>query len=549
MTRKLAPSIVFALALLAFLPALRNGFVSWDDRIILIQNPYFRGLGWDNIKWAFSNFTTGKYQPLSWLTFGLDYCLWEMNPAGYHLTAALIHAANAVLLFLIARRLFGDDDASEFGALFCALFWALSPLRVESVAWATERGDPLACFFYLSTTLLYLRGSLALSCLCYGLGLMSKATGITWPGVLLVLDAYPLRRLSVKAWKPSLARMIPYAALALAFAIVGLEGQSTTRAMVGLGRFGLLDRLAQACYAPGFYLAKTLWPSRLSPLYVLSPRLEPAPFFLGAAALAMVSWLLYRRRREWPAAAAAWIAYLAVLVPVAGLVKLGLAIAADRYSYLPSLPLAIFAGVAAKNWLAPSRRLALPRLAVLAAWLIMLAALTVRQTAVWHDSITFWRNAVAVDPDGYVGHKNLGDALTAAGRDDEATQHLIQSRVLLAKVRHEMGISYYESGNYEQALIRFAEALDAVPDVPETENDLGLCLFRLGRTSEAAFYFQKAVSARPDFVDARANWAGALASQGIFSQARIQFQKVLAADPGNAQAVQGLSFLERSTAK
>ena len=216
----LVPVLIAVLTGAAFFPALENGFVDWDDEKTLLDNPNYRGLGWDQLRWMFTTFYMGHYQPLSWMTFGLDYLLWGIDPFGYHLTNLLLHTANAVLFYFLTLRLLSlparavpGEFALQVAAGFAALVFALHPLRVESVAWVTERRDVLSAFFLLWTILCYLRATagaegdsarwrwLSAAVIVYGLSLLSKAGGITLPVVLLVLDVYPLRRLGVEAGK------------------------------------------------------------------------------------------------------------------------------------------------------------------------------------------------------------------------------------------------------------------------------------------------------------------------------------------------------------
>src|SRR5213594_3953589 len=202
--RWLAPLLVALFTLAAFLPALQNQFVNWDDKDNFLDNPHYRGLGWTHLRWMWTTHL-GHYIPLTWMTLGLDYLIWGMNPTGYHLTNLLLHAANAVLVYRLIVALVPGVGARA--ALVGALGFAIHPLRVESVAWATERRDVLSGLFYLATVLGYLRfaeaqregrpwrGWLAASVGCFLLSLLAKAWGITLPLVLLALDVYPLRRL------------------------------------------------------------------------------------------------------------------------------------------------------------------------------------------------------------------------------------------------------------------------------------------------------------------------------------------------------------------
>src|SRR5262249_36269613 len=197
-----------AVAFVAFLPITRNGFVDWDDTAVLLDNPRYRGLGWTEISWMFTTLHMSLYRPITWVTFGLDYLLWGVNPAGYHLTSLLFHAVNAALVYLIAVRLltFVHKDESR-GALslaagLSALVFALHPLRVEAVAWSSARSEPVAAFFIFLSLICYLRNAenyswwtLVAALTFYALSLLSKSSGVTFPFVLLALDFYPLRRL------------------------------------------------------------------------------------------------------------------------------------------------------------------------------------------------------------------------------------------------------------------------------------------------------------------------------------------------------------------
>ncbi|MGH7828942.1 MAG: hypothetical protein ACREP8_02080, partial [Candidatus Binatia bacterium] len=213
--RWLLPAFIPLATFIAFLPALQNGFVDWDDYKNLVENPHYRGLAWTELRWMFTTFHIGHYHPLTWMSFGLDYWLWGMDPMGYHLASLVLHAANALLFYFVSLRLLRlgfslpvlPQLSLPVAAAVAALFFSLHPLRVESVAWATERRDVLSGFFLLSTVLCYLRAItaaeggqarwrwLAAAWIVYALALLSKAIGMTLPLILLILDVYPLKRL------------------------------------------------------------------------------------------------------------------------------------------------------------------------------------------------------------------------------------------------------------------------------------------------------------------------------------------------------------------
>src|SRR5438552_2584123 len=310
------------LTLAAFAPGLRNGFV-WDDQFNFVDNPHVRGLGWSELRWMLTTAGSthpgwgGQWIPLTWLTVALDYRLWGLNPLGYHLTNLVLHAANAVLLFALARRLLaaatptGGAGALSVGAATTALFWALHPLRVESVAWATERRDVLSGVFFLLAVLTYVRAVLAGapgrrwwlagSVGAYALALASKATVLGLPLALLVLDAYPLARLRGR-WRERLVEKVPYALLAAADAGLTLHAVRVAASLTPADQYPLPARVATALYGLWFYVEKTVFPLGLSPLYELPAPVRPLdpPFLVRALAVLVVSVGLWLVRRRWP---------------------------------------------------------------------------------------------------------------------------------------------------------------------------------------------------------------------------------------------------------
>src|SRR5437016_5956927 len=335
--RWLAPLLVALLTLTAFLPTLQNQFVSWDDDKNFLENPHYRGLGWTHLRWMWTTHL-GHYIPLTWMTLGLDYLLWGMNPVGYHLTSLLLHAADAVVFFFIVRRLLTRalPSPSERGyaltvsAGVASLVFAIHPLRVESVAWATERRDVLSGLFYLLTILVYLRdcergergrGWFWLSVAVFVCALLSKSMVVNLPVVLLILDVYPLRRLGgALGWWSARARRvyvekIPFVLLAAAASAVALMAQLSHRAMIPVTHLSAPGRLAVSAYGLSFYLWKTVVPLNLSPLYELPRTMNPwaMPFILSYGLVLAITAIALALRRRVPGLVAAWLAYIVVL--------------------------------------------------------------------------------------------------------------------------------------------------------------------------------------------------------------------------------------------
>ncbi len=408
------PLLIAVVTFIVFLPALQNGFV-WDDKPALLANPGYRGLGWTQLKWMWSTFYFGSYRPLTWMTYGADYVVWGMKPAGYHLTNLLLHVVNAVLVYFLARRVLalvgggpakGEELGFTISAVGAALVFAIHPLRVEPVAWVSARADVLAALCLFLSVLAYLKyggGSLEAFGL-YWLSLMAKPVGLSLPVVLVVLDVYPLRRLGGGpgrwigrpvwgVWGEKVLFLgVAFAAALMAFLSKFRDTSSSTV------HYSLTERIQEMTFGLAFHLWKTLVPFGLSPLYERPLHLDPFawPFLLSATAVLGLTGLLILGRRRWPAGLAAWACYLALLLPTSGIIHFGWQIAADRFTYVSCLPLALLAGGGLWwTWRAwQSRRLAAPASFAIAGLTVAalggLGTLTVSQLTIWHNEDTLW---------------------------------------------------------------------------------------------------------------------------------------------------------------
>src|SRR5213594_3818418 len=414
------PLVIAFSTFAAFLPTLQNQFVSWDDDKNFLENPYYRGLSWTHLRWMWTTHL-GHYIPLTWMTLGLDYLPWGMNPVGYHLTSLLLHVTNAVVFFFVVRWLLTRalPSPSEHGYALAvssgvaALVFAIHPLRVESVAWVTERRDVLSGLFYLVAILLYLRaceggargrGWYWLSVAAFVGALLSKSMVVNLPVVLLILDVYPLRRLGGAAgwWSEPARRVyvekIPFVLLAAAASAIAVMAQSSVHAAASLAQLSVPSRLAVSAYGLSFYLWKMVVPLNLSPLYELPPTVNPwaPPFFLSYGLVLAITAIILALRRRVPGLPAAWLAYIVVLLPVLGILQSGPQIAADRYTYLAGLGWAVLAGAGLLSTWRRWPPFVLTGLAVVL--LSGLGTLTWNQVEVWHDSEKLWTHALAIDP-------------------------------------------------------------------------------------------------------------------------------------------------------
>lgn len=546
-----------------FFPTLQAGFLDWDEDPLLIKNFAYRGLGLTQLRWMLTTTRMGHYMPVSWISYGWDYALWGMKPLGYHLTNLLVHCASAAVFFLIALRLLeaarpgaaaGRSRWLTVGAITTALLWAVHPLRVESVAWITERRDVMSGLFFLLAVLAYLaycgpeaqgftrRRLYWLSLGCFALGLLAKGMVATLPAVLLLLDAYPLGRIT--DW-PSARRAvlekIPFLLLALVAVGVGLWAVLRGSGMTPVGQLGWPARAAISLYALAFYLWKTVWPARLSPLYELPVPLDPTagPFLLSGGVVVAVTVMAVALRRRWPAVLAAWTAYVVILLPVIGLAHNGYQIAADRYTYLPSLGLALLAGVIVTSLgLAIGRARILPA-AVAALAVIAFGVTSWKQTEHWHDGVALWQHALALDPSSGIAHANLGGELIHQGRTAEAAREFEKAIVLRPKYPEAhlfLGVLRAQGGDVAAADAEFRRALELRPGLADAQNNLGVSLARAGRLAEALGHFERAASLDPDSADFRNNLGLALAQLGRLVEAQAQFEAAVRLRPGFSEA-------------
>src|SRR3989454_2888654 len=493
--RWVIPVLIALVTVAAFLPTLHNHFVNWDDDTNFLDNPHYRGLDWTHLRWMWTTHV-GHYIPLTWMTLGLDYLLWGMNPVGYHLTNLLLHAANAVVFFFVVRRLLTRalSSPSERGhalalsAGFAALVFAIHPLRVESVAWATERRDVLSGLFYLLTILMYLRarereergrGWYWLSVAVFVLALLSKSMVVNLPIVLLILDVYPLRLLggAVGWWSAPARRVyvekIPFVLLAAVASAVALMAQLSHDTMVSVVQLSGLGRLAVSVYGVSFYLWKTVAPVNLSPLYELPPTVNPwaPPFLVSYGVVVAITAIVVAFRRRVPGLPAAWVVYIVVLLPVLGIFQSGPQITADRYTYLAGLGWAILAGAGLLSCWRSSRR---SKAGTPATWLLAgiafcvvvgLGVLTWSQAKVWRDSERLWAHTLAIDPNSPLAQNNFGYELYRQGKLAEAIEH-------------------------------YRQALQIKPDYALAHANWGLALIHQGKLAEVLEHLQQAGKAK-----------------------------------------------------
>jgi len=561
-------AILISTTFMTFWPILHNGFVNWDDNYLILGTIRYRGLAWSNIRWMFSTYYMSSYAPLSWLSYALDYKLWGLKPFGYHLTDLLLHTANVVLFYFLGLRLLllampevfkAEKKKLAVSALFAALFFGLHPLRVESVAWASERRDVLCGFFYLLAILSYLHLQadeavqkhrarwLGATLTLYTLALLSKAMAVSLPLALIILDIYPLRLLTwdPREWLVSrrlklLWEKLPFFVLALAAGIITCTGKNPVPSgvMVPLRHYGLSSRLAQACYGLVFYLWKTVFPLHLFPLHEKPPHLDVLHWpYIGCVFLtAAISGLVIFLRRRWDAGPALWLFYVVTLAPVLGLIQYGVQMVGDRYSYLPCLGLALLIGAGVGKFLNLNKGRAKNGMVLGGLTLIIfgLSRLTWEQTHVWHDSTTLWSYILSLEPNSDFAHDNLGDVFFKEGN---ITGAITEYKKALAfnpdnlDALYSLGSALIEIGKPEQAAVKFRRAIGIYPDFAGFYYALGAILTMEENRRGAEAEYKKAIGIDPHFISAYIKLADSFISEGNLKEAVAVYRQALKANP------------------
>src|SRR6185503_13303135 len=425
---------IAAATLAAFLPLASNQFVNWDDPYALTGNERLGSPG--VVAWAFTTRLMGHFQPLAWLTWSAVHSLAGMTPAAFHLLSLIGHVVNAALVYLLTGRLAtkaGVQPAKvRVAAAAAALLFAVHPLRVEPVAWASAFPYVLSLTWLLAATLTYVRYAegggdprawFAASVGAYAMSLLSRVAAPGFPLVLLVLDVFPLRRA-----RPALLDKIPFALLAIVFGML----EAGSREAAPLEEIGLGARLTMAAQAPFIYLGRMFVPVGRSPIDPLpiSPVFAPLMLASTVLALAALTIVILRARQRWPALAAGWVAYLVLLAPVVGLTPSGQTATADRYMYLPGVALSMLAGLAIAQ-VEPRFGGRRTSFAIVAALTLFLGAATWRATRFWHDSITLWTRALEFDSRNDIATFNLAVAYQNANRKPEAIERYEQTLALI----------------------------------------------------------------------------------------------------------------------
>lgn len=587
------------ITLLVYIPALRNDFVAWDDDVNVYANPHIRSLDPSFLKWAFSDITISYWQPLTWISHALDYAVWGLNPTGHHLTNIILHSLNTFLVVLLIIRLLEEAPLPDrrfilIAAGVAGLLFGIHPLHVESVAWVTERKDLLCTMFFLLSCVAYTKYAQAvrisasdretaysgaksnagrglqafrrkpylLSLAFFTLALASKPMAVTLPVVLLLLDWYPLGRIrSPKNAIAPLVEKIPFLALGF-IASIGAVAHKTPAEVISLAELTITGRILMAAKALIFYLYKMVLPFGLSPYYP-DPETVSARSFEYPAAVILVCGItaaciiLARKHRMF---LAVWGYYIVTLLPVLGIVKTKAVTIADRFTYLPGLGPFLLAGLGAAwlwqrveslkqfgramKWLAPAMALAI---------CILLTHITLRQTAIWKDSITFWSYVIGKEPlRAPVAYNNRGTAFKDKGQLDRAIEDFTKLIAIDKKspgAYNNRGIVFREAGQLARALDDHTTAIALKPGHPDSYNARGLVYKELGRTDLAIEDFNTAVRLAPDYADAYTSRGWTYKEMGQIGRAMEDYNTAIALDPMRYVAFNNRGMLYQETGR
>jgi tetratricopeptide (TPR) repeat protein len=536
-------ALLFILTLLTYASVFRYGFINYDDPDYIAKNPAVTaGLTAQGIEWAFTTGHAANWHPVTWLSHMTDVNLFGMNAGMHHVVNVLFHAANTLLLFWFLTR----TTQALWPSAFVAALFALHPLHVESVVWLSERKDVLSTFFailvlhaYVSYTKRPSARSYGIVVVLFALGLMSKPMLVTLPFALLLLDYWPLRRLSLNTpsdFSKLAFEKIPLLICAAASSIVTFIVQQRGGALQGLDNLPFSMRILNPPIAYFSYLRTIVWPAGLAILYPLKP--EVSLVWLPAAlALVALTVLAIRAGRNRPYIPVGWFWFLGTLVPVIGLVQVGRQATADRYTYLPSIGLFIILAFFAAEFL-PSQKMLLASAAAVIT--LACAALTWRQVQYWRNSETLWQHALEVTGENSYADFMLAGAYADQGSLDRAVPLYTQAlrlKSLFPEAHYNLAVALWLQGKVTDAIPHYFEALRIRPQYVDAHNALGVALVHEGKAGEAISHYQEALRLKPEFPEVHSNLADALTKSGKPEEAIHEYQEAMRLNPGLQAAV------------
>jgi tetratricopeptide (TPR) repeat protein len=591
-----------------YLPVKTLDFVNYDDLAYVTANSFVsNGLTWKGVVWAFQNFHSSNWHPITWISHMVDCQLYGLRPAGHHVTSALFHIANSLLVLRLLKGLTG----AFWRSAFVAGLFALHPLRVESVAWVAERKDVLSGFFGLLCLMAYVRYArekseirnpkfenqkghvfYVMALALFALGLMSKPMLVTWPLVMLLLDFWPLNRMSKSDGRETFGyfgklfvEKIPFFALSAGSSVITFLAQRQGGAVVPVQSFPLLFRMENAVMSYVRYLGKLFYPHNMAVVY---PKVAGWPMeevLLAGIALVVVSVVVLANRRR-GYLVAGWFWFVVTLVPVIGLIKVGEISMADRYTYLPAIGIFLLFTWGISELASGRPKFSIPLAFGAAGILVGCGLITSRQIPFWQNAETLFKHALAVTGKNPLADINLGVYYTQNGQLNRAREHYESAIAInpsFAEPWNGLGYILAEEKKFDEAIPHYEKAVQLKPELTDTRINFGKALFQVGRINEAIEQFREAVRLNPNdaighynlgyslfaagdkggaireyhfatdlnpkFVAAWYNLGNVLVHDGKIDEALACYQKVLEIEPGDVVAHEGLGEVLLSLGK
>lgn len=547
-------ALLIIVSLAAFGRIAGNHFINFDDPGYITKNYMVQsGLNLQSVKWAFSTTHLSYWHPLTWLSHMLDWTLFGNNAGGHHLVNLLLHIGTVIFLFFFLNK----TTKNIWAAAFAAAFFALHPLRVESVAWASERKDVLSMFFGMVCIYVYSfyaegqKLSEYFFCLIlFSLSLMSKPMMVTLPFVLLLLDYWPLQRLKITAYVPAeflktgfrlILEKVPFFLMTIALSIVTIWAQAREGAVASSDALPFLTRLSGAGVAYITYLIKIFWPYQLTVFYPYKFSIPEWQIWISAIILVLITVIVISRIRKMPFLFAGWFWYLGTLVPVIGLVQVGKQAMADRYTYLSSIGISIMLA-----WSLPllfknknlRKRILLPAAITL---LVLLSLLTWKQCSYWKSIFTLFNHASRIMKNDDTARQNRGADFTELGQYQQQQEIQEYNKAIRlkpdnAEAYYNRGIAYSKIGQYQNAIRDYNEAIRLKPDYAEAYNNRGNIYGQHGEYKLAIEDFTKVIVLNPRHFKAYHNRGLAYSELRRYADAVKDFDKAIDLQPDYASA-------------
>lgn len=500
--------LLVVFVLIVYLQMQSHEFINWDDPHYVYENPLVTsGLSWLGIGWAFITGTASNWHPLTWISHMLDSSLFGPSPKATHMVNMVWYIGCVLLAFLLFLRL----EASPQAAFLMAAFFGLHPLHVESVAWAAERKDVLCAFFFLAASIAYLgyarkrKMSLyLLTTFLFVLSLLSKPMAVTWPCVALLLDYWPLKHLH-HDWKRLVREKVPWFVLTVLSSLATFIVQNRSDAVKSIVDFSLADRFANAALSYWVYVRQSFWPFDLTVFYPYPSSISTLSVIIACFFLGLITFFVIRQRSSHPYLLWGWLFYLGVLVPVIGIIQVGVQTHADRYTLLPQLGIILGLGLFLDKIIVQRK---LRRFAGTAIFIIIaiLMLLTFRQVSYWKGNLTLFNQNLSVTGPNELAHFNLGVAYLAKNELDLAILHLTASFEMNphdATTYNNLGIAYFRQKKIPLAESFFKQAITINPYMAQPYFHLAIIKTNQGLFAAAKDYIDQAIQLAPGWREAR----------------------------------------------